>query len=158
AKPAVKMSPRSEMEFAVNSALMWFRRDLRIADNAALYQALRTAQRVYCVFVFDTVILDPLRPNGPAADRRVEFIHRSVEELAQRLTEARGALIVLHGVATEEIPRLASELAVDAVFANRDYEPDALARDAQVRDALAGQGQQFHTFKDLVIFEHDEIR
>src|SRR5262249_29774506 len=132
------------------------RRDLRLADNAALYQALRAAQRVYCAFVFDTVILDPLRAAGSAADRRVEFIHRSVEELAQHLRDASGALIVRHGAAIDEIPRLAEELAVDAVFANRDYEPDAITRDAQVRDALARQGRELHTFKDIVIFEHDE--
>jgi len=137
---------------------MWFRRDLRIADNAAFYQALHAARRVYCVFVFDTSILDPLHPNGPAADRRVEFIHRAVQQLAQRLSAAGGGLVVLHGVAATEIPRLAEQLAVDAVFTNRDYEPDAIARDAQVGDALSRQGRQFHTFKDSVIFEHDEIR
>jgi len=137
---------------------MWFRRDLRIADNAALYHALRAAQRVYCVFVFDTPILDPLRANGSAADRRVEFIHRSVTELGERLRAAGGRLLFLHGMATAEIPRLATDLRVNAVFANRDYEPDALMRDAHVTDALQRDGRAFHTFKDHVVFEHDEIR
>jgi deoxyribodipyrimidine photo-lyase len=142
----------------VDSALVWFRRDLRVADNAALFQALRAARRVFCVFVFDTAILDPLHPAGPAADRRVEFIHRSVSELAQRLAEAGGALTVLHGAAVEQIPRLAAELGVDAVFTNRDYEPDAIARDAHVGDALARDGRALHRFKDAVIFEHSEVR
>jgi deoxyribodipyrimidine photo-lyase len=137
---------------------MWFRRDLRVADNAALYHALRAARRVYCAFVFDTQILDPLIAAGRTADRRVEFIHRSVGELAERLRGAGGDLLCIHGIATAEIPRVADELRVDAVFTNRDYEPDALARDAQVADALARAGRAFHSFKDQVIFEHDEIR
>jgi len=142
----------------VDSALVWFRRDLRVADNAALYHALRAARRVYCAFVFDSAILDPLRTSGSAADRRVEFIHRSVAELEERLRAAGGALLHLHGAAVDEIPRLATELGVAAVFANRDYEPDALARDAQVAATLQRDGRALQTFKDHVIFEHDEIR
>ena len=78
----------------VDSALAWFRRDLRVADNAALYHALRAAQRVHCVFVFDTTILDPLNTAGPAADRRVEFIRRAVAELDQR--GVHRAFVTLH--------------------------------------------------------------
>ena len=142
----------------MDSALFWFRRDLRLADNAALYHALRAARRVYCVFVFDTSILDPLRGERPAADRRVEFIHRAVEELSRSLSAAGGALITLEGAAEEVVPRLASELGVDAVFTNRDYEPDALVRDGNAADALRRGGRALHAFKDQVIFEHDEVR
>jgi len=51
-----------------NSGLMWFRRDLRVDDNAALYHALKNCRQVFCVFVFDRDILDAL----PRVDRRVE--------------------------------------------------------------------------------------
>ena len=61
----------------ISSALVWLRRDLRCDDHAALYHALRCHTRVYCVFVFDTDILDAL----PRRDRRVEFIHASVVAL-----------------------------------------------------------------------------
>jgi len=152
------MQRHSTAGTAVDSALVWFRRDLRVADNAALYHALRVAQRVYCAFVFDTSIFDPLRKNGLAADRRVEFIHRAAAQLGERLSATGGALLHLHGAAVEEIPRLATELRVDAVFTNREYEPDALARDAQVASALARDQRALHTFKDHVIFEHDEVR
>src|SRR5262249_4378518 len=76
----------------------------------------------------------------------------------QHLRTVGGALEVCNGAAVEEIPRLANELAVDAVFTNRDYEPEALMRDAQVGAALERDGRAFHTFKDHVIFENDEIR
>ena len=65
------------MEKTLASGLMWFRRDLRIDDNAALYLALKTCRQVHCVFIFDSEILDPL----PRADRRVEFIRESLVEL-----------------------------------------------------------------------------
>lgn len=141
----------------MDSALVWFRRDLRLGDHAALYHALRSARRVYCAFVFDRVILDELLAEGQRTDRRVEFIHRSLEELGSALEEHGGGLIVRHGIAVDEIVRLADDLAVDAVFANHDYEPYALLRDAQVERDLAAAGRRLLTFKDQVIFEKDEV-
>jgi deoxyribodipyrimidine photo-lyase len=137
-----------------NSALHWFRRDLRVADNKALAAAIAGSERVYCVFVFDTEILDPLTRR---ADRRVEFILRSVEQLAAALVGQGGSLIVLHGQASQEIPRLARELQVDCVFANRDYEPAAMVRDATIAAALSDDGIAFIRMKDQVVFEQDEL-
>ncbi|MGJ7490071.1 cryptochrome/photolyase family protein [Variovorax sp. ZT4R33] len=133
--------------------LMWFRRDLRLDDNAALWRALRTCREVVCVFVFDTAILDGL----PRADRRVEFIRESLVALDADLRALGGGLIVRHANAEEEIPDLAHALDVQAVFANRDYEPTAVARDAKVFGALANAGISFHTAKDQVVFERDEV-
>ena len=145
----------------MTSALVWFRRDLRSFDHAALYHALRFAQRVHCVFVFDTAILDALPSRR---DRRVEFIHGSLAELdaalntlAQQAGGASAGIIVRHGRAQDEVPRLALELSVDKVFANRDYEPDAIVRDSQVAQQLAAQGIGYEDFKDQVIFERDEV-
>ncbi|SEA75845.1 deoxyribodipyrimidine photo-lyase [Variovorax sp. YR216] len=133
--------------------LMWFRRDLRVDDNAALYQALRACRQVVCVFVFDRAILDPL----PRADRRVEFIRESLVELDAELHRLGGGLIVRHAVAEDEIPSLAHALDVQAVFANRDDEPDALDRDARVLGALANAGVAFHTYKDQAVFDREEV-
>lgn len=137
-----------------DTALVWFRRDLRDHDHAALYHALKHARRVYCAFCFDTEILDRLPSRD---DRRVEFIWHCVVELAARLAEAGGGLIVLHGRAREEIPRLAESLGAGAVFANHDYEPDAIARDQAVADRLAAASRELRTFKDQVVFERDEV-
>ena len=138
----------------LNTALFWFRRDLRATDNAGLYHALKSAQRVYCVFVFDSVILDAL---AHKRDRRVEFIWESVRELGASLKKLGGGLIVRHARADELIPSLARELNVDAVFTNEDYEPQAITRDLAVRDALMQSDIGFHAFKDTVIFEKDEV-
>lgn len=136
------------------NTLVWFRRDLRDFDHAALYHALKASQTVYCVFVFDTEILDLL---SNKADRRVEFIWESVRELKLALQQQGGDLLVQHGKATEIIPKLAIELNINAVYANHDYEPSAIARDAKVKAALRENSIDYHSFKDQVIFEKDEI-
>ena len=142
------------------NGLMWFRRDLRAFDNAALHHALKSCQQVHGVFVFDREILDGL----PRSDRRVEFIWDAINELNQQLaalglqhhTQGTG-LIVRHAVASQELPVLCQQLKINAVFTNHDYEPQALARDATVQAHLQAQGTAFHTFKDHVIFERAEV-
>lgn len=135
-------------------ALVWFRRDLRDFDHAALSAALAEAREVHCVFIFATEILDAL---PTPTDRRVHFIRESLLELDAALRARGGGLIVRHGRSVEEIPRLARELGVGTVFANRDYEPAARQRDAQVAAALAASGIAFRNGKDQVIFECDEL-
>ncbi len=148
------------MDKPLDRALVWFRRDLRADDHAALYHALRAARQVWCVFVFDRDILDTL----PRQDRRVEFIRDSLVGLDAQLralatshgVEGAG-LIVRHGHATAETPGLAAQLMVQAVFASHDDDPAALARDARVRGRLADIGIALHTSKDHVVFERSEL-
>ena len=136
-----------------SNSLVWFRRDLRAFDHAALYQALSTSRQVHCVFVYDTDILDGL----PRDDRRLRFIHASLASLDAGLRQLGGYLIVRHGSALQEIVTLVKELGVSEVHANTDYEPSALARDAQVALQLAAAGCAFHSHKDQVIFEKNEV-
>ncbi len=139
------------------TGLMWFRRDLRVVDNAALSMALQACKQLHCVFIFDSEILEPL----PRSDRRVEFIRESLCEVDEALRQLAGkpeaGLIVRHGIAKDEILALAKQLGVQGVFAAHDYEPQARARDAQVLGALANAGMAFHTCKDHVVFEGREI-
>ena len=138
----------------LDSVLVWFRRDLRDTDNAALAEATRRARKVFCTFVFDGEILDALPSKS---DRRVEFIRDSLVELDRNLKQQGGGLIVRTGRATEEIPILAEALGVSAVFINRDYEPQAKKRDAQVATVLNAASIGFESFKDQAVFEHPEI-
>ncbi len=138
----------------LKSVLVWFRRDLRSIDNVALAEATRRAERVFCAFFLDTEILDTL---NSTLDRRVEFIRDSLIELDQSLRGKGGSLIVRSGQASKEVPRLANTLGVSAVFANRDYEPQAKRRDLDVAKALNAAGIDFESFKDQVIFEHPEV-
>lgn len=147
--PATPTSPTTP----ITTSLLWFRRDLRVFDHAALHHALVSSQRVYCVFIYDEDILDSL----PHLDRRVEFLHACIAELAGELAQMNGHLIVRHARSCVAIPQLAAELGVDAVFANHDYEPQAIARDLAIEQALQADGRQWISFKDQVIFEQNEV-
>ncbi len=140
--------------FAMKNILFWFRRDLRLDDNAGLYEALVSGANVYCTFIFDKDILDALPSKQ---DRRVEFIWESVVELKAALKISGGDLIVRHAKAADAIPALARELNVDAVYTNTDYEPNAIARDLHVANALSAHNIAFESFKDTVIFEKSEV-
>jgi deoxyribodipyrimidine photo-lyase len=135
-------------------ALFCFRRDLRDYDNAGLCRALESSRKVFCAFIFDRENLDEL---PSSADRRVEIIWESIDELRTVLENLGDGLMVRHARSSEAIPRLAAELKVNAVFANDDYEPLAIARDRRVEHALSGAGIAFHRHKDTVIFEKDEV-
>ncbi|SFC02716.1 deoxyribodipyrimidine photo-lyase [Polaromonas sp. OV174] len=148
------------MQKIYQTGLMWFRRDLRADDNAALYHALKSCRQVFCVFVFDRNILDAL----PRYDRRVEFIRESLLELDQQLQRlglenggTQAGLLWRHGKADQTLPALAARLAADAVFCNHDDEPASLARDAAVQALLERQKVAFHSFKDHLIFERTEL-
>jgi deoxyribodipyrimidine photo-lyase len=132
--------------------LVWFRRDLRAHDHAALHHALSSCRQVFCLFVFDREILDGL----PRADRRVEFIWHCLVELDAALAALAlphgvpgAGLIVLHDAARSAVLQQALALGVQAVFTNHDDEPQAIARDAEVAAGLSAQGVGFHSFKEL---------
>ena len=132
------------------TTVFWFRRDLRLTDNAGLYHALKNNQDVLPLFIFDTEILDKLEDRD---DRRVEFIHQTITSLQRQLHECKSSLIVWVGNPVD----LFSVIHPKAVYTNHDYEPYALVRDTKVKELLEANGSAFHTFKDQVIFEKDEV-
>lgn len=135
--------------------LFWFRRDLRLHDNPALEDALVSGLPVLPVFIFDTGILSKLHRKR---DPRVLFIHRELKYLKTTLEEKGSSLLVFHGKATEAFEWLLQHYpAVEAVYANRDYEPESILRDRQVEAFLQSAGVRFITRKDQVIFEQDEV-
>lgn len=136
------------------NVMTWFRRDLRLVDNAAFHAACQAKpQRVYAVFIFDSNILSTLSAN----DRRIPFLHDTVRELKQALQENGGDLICLHGDPIELIPELARKLECNAVFAGKDYEPYARTRDEEVGRRLAAMGKSLLLKKDQVIFDTNEL-
>ncbi|MEK6153581.1 deoxyribodipyrimidine photo-lyase [Flavobacteriaceae bacterium 3-367] len=134
--------------------IFWFRRDLRLQDNAGLLHALQSGYPVLPVFIFDTAILDQLPKNDP----RVSFIHGSLQEMDQRLRNDFGSgLAQFHGKPLEVYKMLMDSYDVHTVYTNHDYEPYALERDRDVCNFLSQRGIGFEAFKDQVIFEKGEI-
>ncbi|NLR76626.1 cryptochrome/photolyase family protein [Leeia aquatica] len=135
------------------SQLVWFRRDLRLHDHAALYHALAHPGPVHTVFVFDTGLLQGL----PVDDARVSFIWHSLQQLDTALRQQGGALLCCTGDPVQEIPRLATQLGVSSVHAAEDYEPAARQRDEAVARALQADGRSLHLHKDQVVFAGREV-
>ncbi|MCB0520838.1 MAG: deoxyribodipyrimidine photo-lyase [Lewinellaceae bacterium] len=134
--------------------IFWFRRDLRLEDNAGLYHALKSGLPVLPIFIFDKNILDKLEDK---ADARVEFIHQEIARLSDELEKLGSGILVKYGVPHDVWTELLQEYEIDAVFTNHDYEPYARERDGEIRKLLKDNGIAFHSFKDQVIFEKDEV-
>lgn len=134
--------------------IVWFRRDLRLSDNAALYHSLKAGTPVLPVFIFDTQILDQLEDKK---DKRVAFIHGAISEMQAQLLSMGSSMQVFYGKPMDVFAILADQYIIGTVFTNHDYEPYALERDASVESFLAEKSIGFKTFKDQVIFEKDEV-
>jgi deoxyribodipyrimidine photo-lyase len=132
------------------TVVFWFRRDLRLTDNAGLYRALSKNKNVLGVFIFDTIILNEL---SDKKDRRVDFIHQTLQRLKTELEAIGSTLVVWYGDPIEFYAKVNPK----AVYTNHDYEPYARTRDAQVKQILENKGASFHSFKDQVIFEMNEV-
>jgi deoxyribodipyrimidine photo-lyase len=134
-------------------SIFWFRRDLRLDDNAGLYHALKSGHQVVPIFIFDKHILDEL----PQDDARVTFIHQELTLMKDQLNAIGSDLHVFYGIPEIVWPSILTTYEVSAVFTNRDYEPYAQQRDQQIHQLLQAHDIPFNTFKDHVIFEYSEV-
>jgi len=135
--------------------IFWFRRDLRLYDNAGLYHALKSKNPVVPIFIFDKHILDDLEDKK---DRRVEFIHNVLEEMQQQLAEIGTSIEVYYGLPKDVYTSLLSRYQIENVFTNDDYEQYAIDRDEVVAGLLKENRAKFYSYKDQVIFEKNEIK
>ena len=134
--------------------IFWFRRDLRLHDNAGLYHALKDGKPVVPVFIFDRNILDELEDRN---DRRVAFIHHSIEELQKQLSSIGSTLDVRYGFPDEIWEQLLKEYTIATIYTNHDYEPYAKRRDCDLAKLFKENNISFRTYKDQVLFEKDEV-
>jgi deoxyribodipyrimidine photo-lyase len=132
----------------------WFRRDLRLDDNAGLYHALKSGSPVLCVFIFDPAILNQLESEY---DTRVTFIYDTLTRLKKEIEEQGSSLLVIYNEVEKAWKQVLQDYPVAAVYTNHDYEPYAKTRDESVKTLLARDGIELKTYKDQVIFECDEV-
>jgi deoxyribodipyrimidine photo-lyase len=134
--------------------IFWFRRDLRLNDNAGLYHALKENTCVLPVFIFDKDILDKLEDKK---DRRVDFINQTLEAIQIELVKLGSSLLVLHDTVDEAFKKITKIHHVSCVYTNHDYEPYAHTRDTRIKTFLATKNIGLKTYKDQCVFEKDEI-
>ena len=138
----------------MGTTIVWFRRDLRLADNPALNAAVRRGGPVLPVFIWSPDE-DGDWPAGAAS--RV-WLQHSVQNLDEALRRAGAPLIVRAGAAEASLGRLIAETGAGAVYWNRCYEPAVLARDAGIKAALRDAGIEAQSFKAGLLFEPAEVR
>ena len=135
-------------------AVFWFRRDLRLHDNTGLFHALKCGLPVLPVFIFDPGILEKLNSNN---DSRVTFIYDQLKKLKSQIEKYGSSLKVVHNNPLEAFQKLIYEYEIAMVFANRDYEPDAIKRDDEIGEFLKQKRILFELHKDHLLFEHNEV-
>jgi len=134
--------------------LFWFRRGLRLHDNAAFYHALKSGIPVLPVFIFDKKILDNLHDKR---DKRVAYIYETLDAINETLKKHKSSLYVLNDIPINAFETLCNDFDVMEVFTNHDYEPYAIERDSNIKRFLDEKKIPFHAFKDQVIFEKAEV-
>lgn len=135
-------------------SIFWFRRDLRLDDNVGFLEALKGEHPVMPIFIFDTEILDKL----PRGDARLTFIFDTLQNMRQTLQDENNSSIAMyHGKPIDIFEQLVQDHKINSVYTNHDYEPYARDRDASIKSYLKAKDIAFHTFKDQVVFEKNEV-
>lgn len=134
--------------------IFWFRRDLRLEDNAGLKKALESGLKVLLVFIFDAEILNKLEDKQ---DKRVDYFHQALHKIHDELKSYKSGLKIFHNKPLDAFKKLTEEYSVEKVFCNEDYEPDTIHRDQLIADFLKGKNIEFESCKDQVIFAKNEV-
>jgi deoxyribodipyrimidine photo-lyase len=133
--------------------IVWFRRDLRVADHPALTEAASAARSVVPLFVLDPRLLD----RTGSAPARTWFLHGALDDLDRSLRERGSRLVVREGRAEDVVPAVAEEVGADAVLATRDVTPFSHRRDAAVHDALQRDRRPLHLRPGLLLVEPEDL-
>ena len=133
--------------------IFWFRRDLRINDNTALYNALINGKNIQPIFIFDDNIVEEL----PYNDARITFIYQQLNSINVELKKHGSSLKIFYGDPYKIFTEILYNNRVNNVYINRDYEPYALERDSSIFELLKDFGGQLKSYKDQVIFEQNEV-
>lgn len=134
--------------------IFWFRRDLRLHDNAGLYYALRENSNVLPIFIFDKTILNQLDDKH---DRRVDFIHQAIGSIHEELIKIDSSLHTFYDTPLPVFQKLIKDHKIKNVYTNHDYEPYANERDEEIKHLLEENGIEFKSYKDQCVFEKNEV-
>ncbi len=132
------------------TAIIWFRQDLRLSDNPALYHALQEGYSIIPLYILDDENAGQWKLGGAAR----WWLHQSLSSLNNDLSDK---LIVRTGKADEIIPQLLDETQIDAVYWNRCYEPWRIKRDEGIKSALKDNGIECKTYNGSLLWEPWEV-
>jgi len=128
-------------------AIVWFRRDLRVADNPALTEAAATGRPIICLYIYETGVARPL---GAAS---LWWLHYSLKSLKENLSTLGAKLVLRKGVAKDVLDSLIQETDAKSVFWNRRYAEEAIARDKDIKTDLSQRALTVKTYRANLLSE-----
>ena len=129
--------------------IVWFRQDLRIADNPALAGACASGRPVIALYILDDETPGPWAPGGAAR----WWLHHSLQSLGEALRTLGGALVLRRGEAESVLGAVIEASGATGVYWNRCYEPFAIARDKKIKAALKDGGIEVRSFNGSLLNE-----
>lgn len=139
---------------SVGTSLLWFRQDLRVADNPALSAAVKRDGRIIPVFIWAPDEEKPWEPGGASR----WWLHQSLGSLSRELRDRGSRLVIRRGPALRTLRGLVRETHAESVFWNRRYEPATAERDVAIQEALRAVGVMVESFNASLLFEPWEVR
>lgn len=137
----------------MKTTIHWFRRDLRIEDNTALFHALSQNNNVQCIFIFDENIINEL----PKNDHRISFIYDTLFNINYKLNKYGTSIKIFKGDPVDIFKKIILDNKINSVYFNKDYEPYTIDRDNTIEKLLSKENIEVKRYKDHVIFEEKEI-
>lgn len=137
----------------MKTTIHWFRRDLRIKDNTALFHALSQNNNVQCIFIFDENIINEL----PKNDHRISFIYDTLVNINYELNKYGTSIEIFKGDPIDVFKKIILDNEINSIYFNKDYEPYTINRDNSIEKLLSKQNIKVKSYKDHVIFEEKEI-
>lgn len=140
---------------AGRSAIVWFRNDLRLHDNPALAHACANFERVIPCYLHQPEEDGDWQPG--AASRW--WLHHALAALDEQLQAHGSSILIRHATTSlDGLAALAAETGASAIFWNRLYTPQAVARDSDIKARLRESGLEVTSFPGSLLFEPHEIR
>jgi len=138
----------------MKTSIIWLRRNLRLDDNKVIAKALEVSEQIFFTFVFDSNILSHFPSKE---DRRLSFIVAALELIDIELKKHGSGLIILYGDPENKIPELSAKLGVTHVFADEDFEPSSIKRDANIASILAKSGVKLQLVLDHLLIHPSKV-
>ena len=138
----------------MTTAIVWFRRDLRLADNPALQLALEQHRRVLPLYIHAPDEEAPWPPGGASR----WWLHHSLAALATALARAGAPLLIRQGPSLPRLRELVKATGATAVYWNRLYEPAPIARDQAIKQALRDDGLTVESCNAALLVEPWQLK
>lgn len=137
-----------------NSVLVWFRKDLRLADNRALRAAIDHGDTVVPVYIRE----EGATTNGPLGAAQTWWLHHSLDALSKAMEKAGSRLILRSGKPESVLKSLCEETGASSIFWNRRYDPSGMETDQTIKKTFRDDGFEVESFAGYLLHEPSQLK